>query len=75
MSEWMPISTAPKDGREILLYLGEPWDKVEKARWYDFWENWIVGVLPQDPVREEWHGIGKSIPTHWMPLPSPPKQI
>ncbi len=71
--EWQPIETAPKDGRHMLIYLGAPWSQIEKARWYEPWGNWHVGVIPQDPVREEYHGIGSAIPTHWMPLPEPPK--
>ena len=69
---WQPIETAPKDGRHILLWLPEPWGLVEKARWYGPWNNWQVGAIPADPMREEYFGLGSSVPTHWMPLPSPP---
>jgi hypothetical protein len=72
---WQPIETAPKDGTEVLLYLGNPWSKTEKARWYAPWSNWQVGAIPSDPVREEYFGIGKSVPTHWMPLPAPPAAL
>lgn len=74
MSEWKTIDTAPKDGSEILIYLGAPWNKPEKARWYEPWGNWQAGVIPSDPAREERFGIGSAIPTHWMPLPEPPKE-
>ena len=73
MNKWQPIETAPKDGREVLIYLGAPWLRVEKARWYGPWSNWQVGIIPSDPAREEQFGIGSAIPTHWMPLPEPPK--
>jgi len=72
LTGWQPIETAPKDGTEVLLYLGNPWSKTEKARWYAPWSNWQVGAIPSDPVREEYFGIGKSVPTHWMPLPEAP---
>ena len=71
---WRPIETAPLDGREMLIYLGTPWSRVEKARYYQPWNNWQVGIVPSDPVREEYYGIGVAIPTHWMPLPDPPKE-
>lgn len=69
---WRPIETAPKDGSEVLLYLGTPWSKIEKARWYAPWSNWQCGVIPSDPAREEMYGIGSAVPTHWMPLPVAP---
>lgn len=72
--QWLPIEGAPKDGTEVLLFLGKPWSKVEKARWYAPWGNWQAGVIPADPVREECGGIGSAIPTHYMPLPAPPKE-
>lgn len=69
---WQPIESAPKDGTEVLLWLGNPWSRVEKARWYASWGNWQVGNIPADPAREEAHGIGSALPTHWRPLPAPP---
>lgn len=73
MENWESMESAPKDGREILIFLGAPWSKIEKARWYSPWNNWQAGVIPEDPIREEHFGIGSSIPTHWMPLPEAPK--
>lgn len=70
MSEWMDISTAPKDGTEIDLWCrnishgsdatlrvpGMWWDS-EIDRWVD-WRD--------DMLEQKWR------PTHWMPLPPPP---
>lgn len=69
---WRQINSAPKDGSRVLLWLGAPWSKVECARWYAPWGNWQVGVLPADPAREEMHGVGSAVPTHWRPLPPAP---
>lgn len=71
MTEWKPIETAPKDGTEILGWLKEgKWAvvsfKVTKS--YCHWnrefrdsENW-------------WKDNVTCTPTHWMPLPNPPKE-
>lgn len=69
---WQPIKTAPKDGTEVLIWLAAPYSRIEKARWYTPWANWQAGCLPIDPVRDEMHGIGSAVPTHWRPLPAPP---
>ncbi len=69
---WQPIETAPKDGSEVLLYLGPPWNGIEKAAWYVHWGNWQAGGIPSDTARDELYGIGAAVPTHWMPLPPPP---
>lgn len=69
---WQPIETAPRDGTEVLLFLGAPYNKTEKARWFVPWANWQTGDLPTDPDGEEYHGIGSKCPTHWMPLPEAP---
>ena len=73
MNDWQPIEAAPKDGSEILLWLGSPFSRIEKAKYYEPWNNWICGTLPTDPAREEHRGIGSAVPTHWMPLPEPPQ--
>ena len=71
-AQWHDIKTAPKDGREVLLWLGSPWGRVEKARWYAPWSNWQCGAIPSDPAREECSGIGSAVPTHWRNLPNKP---
>lgn len=75
-SGWQPIETAPRDGREILLftvqvvddYCDEAFSAVQIGRW----DN---GNTCSDPLWARapgWdlHRIGE--PTHWMPLPPPP---
>jgi len=57
---WLPIETAPKDGTWLLL-----WDSglviIEIGRWAKLLNYW----MGDDGER--------SIPSHWMPLPEPPK--
>lgn len=59
--EWQPIETAPKDG-ELLVY----WvcrETGEGFRAVAAWSQW--GWISD--------GDGLIYPTHWMPLPAPPK--
>lgn len=60
--QWQPIETAPKDGTEILVF-------DAGAIFISLWFT--------DPDRGEqgwWdNGIVEPPPTHWMPLPDPPK--
>ena len=74
--QWQPIATAPKDGTPILAYFPqcsfEPSLKPLKAvlRWakYGDWENYYQAVVSDGFAgAEDWQ------PTHWMPLPEPPK--
>ena len=66
-SEWQPIETAPKDGSEIL-------------GWCHGLGRHIVswGCQPQHNPRHFWISSTCNInhidqPTHWMPLPAPPR--
>jgi hypothetical protein len=60
MSNWMPIETAPEDGRNVLVYAPSCYGLDE-----------IIGIVGWhkdagyciDEVRQV---------THWMPLPEPP---
>jgi hypothetical protein len=62
---WQPIETAPMDGSVVIvggyepLYAGGDEWRSSHARYnsYGVWECGLVWVTP----------------THWMPLPEPPK--
>jgi len=74
---WQPIETAPKDGTAILLFFPSQ-DVVIRGCWAwqgeGDWESGIQDfqdwgtdddlVINDDPYNG---------PTHWMPLPEPPK--
>jgi len=69
MTEWQPIDTAPKDGTAILIwpakssFYGD--DTISYiVRWQDWKGCWI------EASGEEYDTF---YPTHWMPLPAPPK--
>jgi hypothetical protein len=61
---WQPIETAPKDGPPILAY-GE--GQIAVCEWSScgYWSLVHVGMYAADGYWAE--------PTHWMPLPEPPK--
>ena len=59
MSEWRPIETAPV-GKSILIY----GSGGVLFGYLDLQGNW----------RARHHGPIKSEPSHWMPLPEPPKE-
>ena len=75
MTEWQPIETAPKDGTVLI-------GKIPNGN-LDFNNEikWVSGWCAL--YKMEWGGMKKEIwlklndehqPTHWMPLPKPPKQ-
>lgn len=60
---WRTIDSAPKDGTEILVLAGEkPFYYL--TRWYAW--GWVLYPFVSQ-VRLPYE------PTHWMPLPEPPK--
>jgi hypothetical protein len=65
--EWQPIQTAPKDGACVLLY-----DNTCEEPVVGFWHasGWLVAW---DHSRYDTNFPGCD-PTHWMPLPEPPKE-
>lgn len=69
---WRPISTAPKDGTEIDLWVvsrSGPFQWREPDCHFD--NGWWI----QDDGRKRPIAIGedpKVTPTHWRPLPEPP---
>ena len=69
MTDWQPISTAPKDGT-VILACG-PSVNVDFFHWQDLevrnapvgWRDSFIHVYPED------HGKI----THWMPIPARPQ--
>jgi hypothetical protein len=57
---WQPISTAPKDGTEVLVYvprrLGPLFAGASNTTGIQWWSR----------------NLGDVQPSHWMPLPAPP---
>lgn len=67
---WRPIETAPKDGRYILIWLGNPWGKIISAKWHAPWATWLKEVPGVEDCDR--YGIGDEESTYWTPLPEPP---
>jgi len=65
---WQPIETAPKTVREILLCLG-PERSFTNQIWFGHWNPYYFCWVMRDGDTL----IDDDAPTHWMPLPEPPK--
>ena len=66
-SQWKPIDTAPKDGTKFLI-------------WWPTWNNTAeIGYYSTRRNRFECNKVmyyqDSDLPTHWMPLPEPPKEV
>ena len=66
--EWQPIETAPKNGTDILVMTGETMHVVRWINIHGDFDYWAVDDNKHGPFTLR----GKA-PTHWMPLPEPPK--
>ena len=62
MSKWQDISTAPRDGTDVLVVGANGIMRVA------IWDT-TVGAF-----RANIHSYVKLTATHWMPLPEPPKE-
>ena len=71
MTEWKPIETAPRDGREIMAINAEA-GEFARPRFC----RWFRATRAARNGTEFWavRGTSQAIhPTHWMPLPEPPR--
>ena len=82
MSEWKDISTAPKDGTDIIgcywcdwgdgttSYYG-PWTMAWRhGKWVPSWDGATV-IDYQSDFGTDYKTLDSN-PSHWMPLPPPP---
>jgi len=71
---WQPIETAPKDG---TLFVAVGFVKEHAYATVGGFELWDIeeGIWGfHDHNASEWFEDEKDWPTHWMPLPEPPKE-
>lgn len=72
MSDWQPISTAPKDGSEIIV------SSIDGGVFAGFWSDvpnyWGDFGWFEESDRAACEATRKPFkPTHWQPLPAGPK--
>jgi len=71
MSEWRPIETAPKDATKILLYYR---DRILGQHLMGI-GHWQLGPVDETYPCRNWIWNYVCPPSHWMPLPEPPKDL
>lgn len=75
MSEWKDISTAPKDGTHFLAYMPSVYGNEDRC-------TQIEGCIHDDGFFESAYDeicfdadfYPQDYPTHWLPLPQPPRK-
>lgn len=70
-SLWQPIETAPKDGTAILATGGGLDDSVQIISYLEHVGAWETSEVTLDDRDDEADGYSR--PTHWQPLPTPPR--
>lgn len=77
MTDWKPIESAPKDGTEIIvMHVHIETQIVNNAFWIEDdeypqdtgWWSYTLSEVSRTQLND-WQ-----TPTHWMPLPPPPKE-
>lgn len=67
---WQPIETAPKDGTIFIAYRPNFKESIVSEVSEDYWFE------ADDFIPAGWANSSEiSPPTHWMPLPQPPKEL
>ena len=74
MSEWQPIETAPKDGTAFIGFDGRRPFLCTRQKYYVKYPHQDGGPTFRDGFSGDYYDhISPESPTHWMPLPAPPK--
>lgn len=72
MSEWRPIEEAPMDGTVLLLF--SRYEGVILARWCNYGYAWDWYADADGAAYDNGgNHVTVTAPTHFMPLPPPPK--
>lgn len=69
MSEWQPIETYPGGPHQVLCgHREKRW--IRFGRHYPEFRKWYYSGTNE---RSQWAQVEGDEPTHWQPLPEPPK--
>ena len=75
--DWQPIETAPMDGEPILIWKADErcvGEYMMSAYWDDRQDCYVpVGGMHKQGYYSNVAQRNQGYPTHWMPLPEPPK--
>ncbi len=75
MSEWQFIDAAPREpdgyGMQWLLGWNPEWNGPLPILWFAY--GWVTPDQAECTYGEAGDGLYKILPTHWMPMPEPPK--
>lgn len=69
MTPWQPIETAPRDGTPLLGFV----PSYYQGKGGICLLIWLKNAREPDGHWYDGHAF-KTDPTHWMPLPEPPKE-
>jgi len=70
-AKWLPITDEVKDGREVQLWGEEDW--TPKAAWNPTKNAWCYEEWDAD--WQTYQDVTVYNPTHWQPLPTPPRGV
>jgi len=70
---WKPIESAPKDWTDVLLYVPDADEDQGSKGVFKGWFSMEDGGFNCWMSYEA--NSGQIYPTHWMPLPEPPKPV
>lgn len=79
MSEWPDISTAPKDGTEIIVGVSCATVWIARNAYWVRAEEWMGDDTAVDGWWSPTSSCGQELltdiyePTHWLPMPRPPQ--
>jgi hypothetical protein len=68
MSEWRDIESAPKDGSRFVVLIPKDWRRAHYRPCIAYWER---AMTRPRFIFDDWSKAPG--PTHWMPLPAPPR--
>jgi len=68
--DWRPIETAPKDGTDVLVSRRDK----DGFEWFAVAQWWVRAWAFMSGRPGDMPALIGFTPTHWRPLPSPPKE-